>query len=487
MAYEYTREEILAELERRQNAEQPQQPQKSNLQVAGDFFSGLSERLGQALGERKEDINAALRARSEGKISGPEMGLQILGKGVAGSALDVTGEAVGTAVGTLADVVNPRIREGFNDIRKGIMDSDVAKEAISLYQGLDENSRRNIESIFNITNALSPVRIKPRAGLGIGGAIEHGLKVVNKAKDMKRDTLRGLFQAPRTREAIDFELRHGTAQQEAMLNDLMDVKGVSPMYRPEKNLESLGKHMDGLENRIQSALTEFDKTGVMANAKSSFGKMLVDTVQNAPSVRELGLKTAKKQEVIGSIMRKVDGITKNMKETGVNPNSLSGLLQLRRRLDKVLRDSDFKKLSEGDIADIALEKHIVMQMRGKINDAISGFVEQSGKSNENIKELLRKQSSMYQAQDNLVRKTAMAEQDLTDKHWLMKAISSHPILVYNTMRHSGTSPALAFLMAAPSAINIAGTSIGATRRALSKPQVPVIRSGLFYGGQDTGE
>jgi hypothetical protein len=480
-AVKYSPENVFA---RMQGVAEPTTVTTPNVQSAADLVSSYPERIGNIIDTRKAEVDRARQMRDEGSSSSGEMYLRMIGKGGAGTAMDVIGETVGTAVGAAADLYDPKIRQGFNDLMAGVVNSDAAKSAIELYQGMDENTRSNVESIFNIANVMSPFRFKAKAGSGFADTLREGTKVVSKSQDMKRNMLRNVFQPERSAKNIDFELRKGTEHIDRMVNDLMDVKGVSPMFKPETNLGAVQKHMNSIEAKIQGELSQFDKTGLMRNVETSFGQMVNDTINNAPSLRELGLTDAKKIEVQDSLMRKFKGITANMKDEGVNPNSLRGLMMARRKLDKVLREADFKKMTDGQIGDIALEKHIVMDMRSKLNDVISGFVEQTGKPTETIKSLLKKQSSMYSAFDNLATKTAREGQNLGDKNWLSKAISTHPLIVYNTMRSSGTPAAAAMLLAAPSAVKLGGEAVGAVNRTLSTPNVPLVRSGLFYGSDE---
>tara|TARA_R110000868_G_scaffold222309_4_gene474226 strand:+ start:930 stop:2399 length:1470 start_codon:yes stop_codon:yes gene_type:complete len=486
---EVTREDIQAEIEKRQNIKDQRIPSsKTNVQSALDLVSGFPERVAENFNTRMGEVDQARENEKAGRISSNEMALQAIGKGAFGTVADVAGETVSTAVGAAADLYNPNLRQGFNDLMKGLVDSDAAKSAIDLYQGFDENTRKNVESIFNIANVMSPFKFKAKSGSGFMDTMREGTKVVDKATDMKRDMLKTLFQPPRSAKNIDFELRNGVQHVDKMVDDLLDVKGVSPLSTPYKNLQALNKHLDSIEARIQGSISTVDKPWSMKNVEKSFGNLVADTLNNAPSMRELGLTEAKKADVYASVMRKFKGITTNMKEDGINPNSLKGLLLSRRKLDKVLRDADFKKMTENQIGEIALEKQVVMEMRSKINEAVSGLVEQSGSSADNIKDLLKKQSSVFSAYNNLADRAALEAQNISEKGWLTRAFSTHPILVYSAMKHSNMPAAAALVLAAPSAIQLGGKAIGEAGRALAAPRVPLVRSGLFYGsGNDQQE
>jgi len=453
-----------------------------NLESAATLVGGMPERIGSAMEARKKEMVDVMQTPSRFPF---ERELQMIGKGIAGPMLDIAGETVSTGVGAAADVANPEIRRGFNDLMNGITNSEFAKQAIDFYMALDPQTRRTVESAFNIANVLAPFKLKAKKGAGFSDTLKEGMTVVDRQKDLKRTMLRRMFQSERSKENIAFDLTNGTADLDNMVDNLLDIKGVSPLYVPERNMAALNKHMNTLEARIQGQLGSFDKTGrFVRNVKNSFNDLLADTINTSPTLREQGLKPAVKAEAQRSIMRKVDGIITNLKEAKIEPNSLKGLLELRRRLDKVLSSKDFNKLSDVDKSKLALEKQIVMDMRGKINDTISGFAEEFAPENETIKTLLKKQSATYGATNNYVTKSARNLANLTEQGAIAKALSNHPILVYRALQNQGASPTVAAILAAPSAINLGGEVFGAARRQLSGARAPLIRGGMFYGQEE---
>ena len=500
--FTYTLSDIEAEIQRRAAEREketadssmpfPGPPAEGGVEAAKNLLAGYPERVGSAIDESKKEVVAALQDSAKGIQFPGETTIQLLGKGVAKPIMDVTGETITTGIGAAADVFNPKIRQGFNDLMEGIVNSDAAKTAIGFYQSVPENSRRTLESIFNLGNLLSPFKLKPTAtGDTVTGAIKKSvmegdmgtLKVVSKADELKRKMLERFFQPVRSQENIETELKFGRGSIDRMVDDLMEVKGLSPTKAPEGNIAALKSHMDKVEDKIQGSLKEFDKTGVMRDVKKSFSDLLKDTLDNDPILRAEGLTQAEKTATYNAVMRKVDGVVINLKEAGVNPNSLQGLLKLRRELDDALNKVK-GNLSRDELKDLSLEKQVVMNMRGKINEAISGFVEQTGKADETITDLLKKQSSMYRAQSNYIKRSAGQIADMSKAGWFMRALSAHPILVYRAMQNTGTSPALAAVLALPSAVNYAGETVGSARRAMASPLSPAVRAGMFYGAEE---
>jgi hypothetical protein len=359
-----------------QQPEPPPPPPEpmGNLESAATLVSGMPGRIWAGANKRSQEMVDVLNTPSRFPL---ERELQILGKGVAGPTMDLIGEVVSTGIGAASDLADPDIRLGFNDLMNGVVNSDGAKKAIAFYQAVDPQTRRTLESIFNISNVLSPFKIKAKGGSGLRKTFQEGLTVIDKRKELKRRMLNRMFQPERSADNIEFELKNGTGATDNMVEELLDIKGVSPMYVPELNIEALTAHMNALEARIQGQVGSFDKTGkFIRNVKASFNDLLTDTINTSTTIREQGLKPAVIAEAQRSILRKVDGIIGTLREKKIEPNSLKGLLEIRRRLDNVLSSKDFNKLSDADKSKLALEKQIVMEMRGKINDTISGFAEE---------------------------------------------------------------------------------------------------------------
>ena len=467
-----------------QQPEPPPPPPEpmGNLESAATLVGGMPGRIWAGAKKRSQEMVDVLNTPSRFPL---ERELQILGKGVAGPTMDLIGEVVSTGIGAASDLADPDIRLGFNDLMDGVVNSDGAKKAIAFYQAVDPQTRRTLESIFNISNVLSPFKIKAKGGSGLRKTFQEGLTVIDKRKELKRRMLNRMFQPERSADNIEFELKNGTGATDNMVEELLDIKGVSPMYVPELNIEALTAHMNALEARIQGQVGSFDKTGkFIRNVKASFNDLLTDTINTSTTLREQGLKPAVKAEAQRSILRKVDGIIGTLREKKIEPNSLKGLLEIRRRLDNVLSSKDFNKISDADKSKLALEKQIVMDMRGKINDTISGFAEEFAPDNETIKKLLKKQSATYSATNNYASKSARSMADLTEKGAIARAFSNHPILVYRALQSQGTSPMLAAVLAAPSIINAGGDMAGAIRRQMSGARAPIIRGGMFYGQEE---
>ena len=454
-----------------------------NVATAANLAIGMPGRIGTAFEGRKQEV-AEIASDENYKIPGHQM-IDLIGKGFKGPLMDTVGEVASTGVGFASDLVNPDIRQGFNDLMSNITNSDAAKQAISFYKAVDPAARRTLESIFNIANVMSPFKVKAKTGSGLRDTLESGLTVVSKGKELKRDMLRRMFQSERSKENIKDDLLRGTGELDGTVETLLDIKGVSPMYDTERNLKALNKDMNATEARILGQLGSFDKTGVFVKStRKSFQEILVNTINNAESYIKKGVKPQESLAAQEAIMRKVDGILTVLNKKGIKPNSLRGVLELRRELDAQLTPKDWSKLGDAEKASLTLEKLLVKEMRGELNKNVSAFAEQFAPGDDTIKNLLKRQSAIYTATDNYATKTAGNLTNLTEKGAIASAFSSHPFLVYRALQSQGTSPALAFVLAAPAAINAVSEATGAARRQLSGARAPLIRGGMFYGQEE---
>jgi hypothetical protein len=287
------------------------------------------------------------------------------------------------------------------------------------------------------------------------------------------------------KKTLSLKLRTALSALDNMVETLVDIKGVSPMYEPRRNFVALNKDMNATEARLQGQLSSFDKTGrFIKSTRNSFGEMLANTINNSKTFVQKGLKPQEVQAAQAAIMRKVDGILTVLNKEGIPPNSLRGLLELRRRLDNEISDKDWAKKADAEKASLTREKILLKDMRGELNKTISAFAEQFAPENETIKNLLKRQSALYQASENYASKSSINMANVTERGAISSVFSSHPWLVYRSLQSQGTSPALAFVLAAPAAANAVGELAGAARRQMTGVQTPMIRGGMFYGQEE---
>ena len=99
MSFAFTQEEILAEIERREN-QQAEQP-ASNVESAAALVGGMPGRMRSAFEGRKQEV-AEIVSDEDYKIPGHQM-VDLIGKGVAGPVMDIVGEAITTGVGAAVE------------------------------------------------------------------------------------------------------------------------------------------------------------------------------------------------------------------------------------------------------------------------------------------------------------------------------------------------------------------------------------------------
>lgn len=128
----------------------------------------LFQRIGSNLGNRYDEVNQTLDDRIAGNISDPTAAIQVVGKGVGGSASDILGETTksslglldtltpeGTSGGTIkkyggkalsALIDNPIVNYGASQIQPGY------ESSLQAYGKIPAQDRKTVESVGNLAN-----------------------------------------------------------------------------------------------------------------------------------------------------------------------------------------------------------------------------------------------------------------------------------------------------------------------------------------------
>jgi hypothetical protein len=238
---------------------------------------------------------------------------------------------------------------------------------------------------------MSPFKVKAKKVLALPQLLKEALLLLANVKNLSVVCYTECFNQSVLNKTLSLKLRTALSATDNMVETLLDIKGVSPLYEPRRNFIALNKDMNATEARLQGQLSSFDKTGVFVKStRKSFAEMLANTINNSKTFVQKGLKPQEVQAAQAAIMRKVDGILTVLNKEGTPPNSLRGLLELRRRLDNEISDKEWAKKSDAEKASLTREKILVKDMRGELNKTISAFAEQFAPENETIKKLLKK-------------------------------------------------------------------------------------------------
>lgn len=451
--------------------EAPKAPPKGRGESIFDLWGGYFNRVGNALEERGQKFaDATSRGAARPSITEDPTGwladtgstaLQYAGN-VAGGVGDVVGETVSTGIATVSDIVDPDIRKGFHDIVNGMVGSESAQWAINHYKSLSPTAQANIDSVFNIATVMSPFK-GTKAG------------IVSKGVAKKKDMLKTMFEPKRTAENIQKELKYGLGRTEKMVDDLMEIKGLSPVRTPQSNIGIINNHIGKLEAKIQSSLNSWHakNPNVTIRAKKSIMNQVNDIV-NTPEFRSLGMDDKQIANLVEKINRQFDGIFDMDSIKG--DKSLKSLLKARREFDKKISDPVFKKSLEGNEGQLVALDQVNLELRRRINQMVANVV----KDDQNLIELLGKQSNSYRAIDNYTAKTATEMATDASGSMIERTFGQHPMATYAAMRNRQAAVPLAAIMAAPSLLNW-GANVGSEASRLFSPAISAGRFGAVYG------
>jgi hypothetical protein len=440
----------------------PEAPPKGRLESVRDLWGGYFDRMGNALEKRGDKFSEATQRAVSGDQGTLSTALQYAGN-VAGGIGDVLGETISTTIATGSDLADPEIRQGFNDLLKGAIGSEQAQRAINYYKSLSPETQANIDSMFNIGTIMSPFKVAK------GGVL------LPKGHVKKKEMLKSMFQPERTKQKIAGELKFGTEFTDKMVDDLMEVKGLSRIRTPESNIKVLNNHISKLEGKIQNALGKWESTNPNVTIRSANSIMnQVDDILKQPKIQNLGFKPEKLESIRDQIERQIKSISNNVE----NPNTLKGLLKIRREFDKTIQDPVFKKTLEGNESALAAIDQVSVELRRRVNQMVSNVV-----NDENILDLLSKQSSAYGAINNYSLRTGAEMAGENTIGLLERMISQHPMAAYAAARNANAAIPLAAITAAPSALNWGAHLGGETARMLG-PLGTAGRFGAVYGSPE---
>lgn len=377
----------------------------------GEFPSNVASSLSKRnleLGETQADFEA-------GEINLGEWALQTIGKGLFGSVADIAGETAATILSAMTpDEAEAQIKEWAAAGANNILNTESAQELLRFYGELDPNTRKNLESAANIAAVYAPKGVSRT-----GKAIKRSgvASKVNRQKEKLAETF--LDNSKKAKEA-----RAGNpmakVREDAVLNTLLDTKGVKPGGRMSKNLNAIDTELARLDTKL------IKEVGGIGDIKIS-GSVLKKNIPLAVA-KKLGNDPVFNDPSLKRISKTIENLLFDEKG-GYIPNkslSVAEVATARRNLDKGL-----KKLrgGQGDSSKMFIESgangDIIRAYRDTLNEVVDGLAKNAGVDTSFIRS---RQSNLLSARGNLV--TAIAgdkSKNLVDK--VTSYAMSHPFTV----------------------------------------------------------
>lgn len=347
-------------------------PEKTAQESVMDFFKPYQDIFNKRMGEVAE---AAKRYKSgEEGLGG--MLYEAMGSGVGGTIADVQGEI-------MSNFMPQSVEEAIAKMAQAGIETETGQYLLENYNNLSDSTKRKLDATFNLA-ALVPSLM----------AAKKGGPILNKAARIKRNRLSDLLSpletsATRGQEAVRRfkpDVRH-----EQMLDQLVDLKGLSPNKSVRKNIEILDAAQNKLENKLMAQLRSRPVHIKSVDIDNAFNKELTKLLSN-----EDWLQADK--AIMDNVQLQTEKLMRMIRRKGTTPE---GMILARREFDAKLKKKMFAKgIDEKDIAASEAVSRTLRKLSNKIaHDAAL-------KQGIDVQASLDKSSAIFRAVENLSTKYA---------------------------------------------------------------------------------
>lgn len=369
----------------------------------------FSERIKEDLAKRRETFGAGVEAQSRQQQTTTETTLQAVGQG-AGLLFDVAGEALKSVVDKIPDAIKKPI------VAKSVLNTPLGEAGIkAISQGMDiykewkvgnPRAARDLESVVNI-GLLIPFGVGAKvAERGVAkpliekALVESGEKALIKTQgEFIRELVRPIATVTTKKEFVTRTTEIGvgpfkrsvitpTSQERIAENFVSQIPKVKPANTFQRNY-----------NFIKDAnFTEAErlKTLLINNDFVFTKKELLLKLRNTKSkLAENPLITGDAKKAAGKLITKIQTMVAKKPAKGKG----SELLQIRKDFDRWVGSQRGEA-----IFDPAKESAISISNR-EIRRTINDFLNVNAK-NVGVKDSLKKQSSLFNAMENIAPKAA---------------------------------------------------------------------------------
>lgn len=415
---------VMSKLESfEQQQEQPEQQPPSG--EGSEFGQQVEEKLAT----RMEEVNKTLEDYATGKVGSIQAGIQIVGKGGAGSALDVIGEEVIESVKGISLIIPDSIEDPVKDAAKsgwkwltetnaGEFVADALKGGMKTYnefKELNPQEAKTLESVVNVGLLLAPTKVKKNADPNILGK---AATTINKSAEKtittrRADFVGGLITPKKTAKVLTDEVARTTEKgvgafkrnivalspREAdIAKEIRKIKGVIPKNSVQRNYNIINAENAKLAKQLEKDLTKRRFLVLGGTAEKNIDDAVSKLVSENPVI-------------VGDAQRVASRVATKAKEIiSKNSPTPSGLLQSRKELDFWIKSQKGQKAF-----DPAMENALsvsVRSVRNSINDTLEKSIPSVA-----VKKSLKKQNLLYEALDNVAPKAAAEANTAIARAW----------------------------------------------------------------------
>jgi len=387
---------------------------KNDVSLLSDFVTNVQADLEN----RAAEYDVTLKDFNAGRISYPEFVLQAYGKGVFGSFLDISGEAISTGLKGLSFLIPDNVEKPVVDaVQQGleyIENTDLGRKGVeALAEGVDAwnnfkeanpRAAKNIESVVNIGVVLAPVKTKVnRAPNPDGTKLSRTADNLRQAANAKEHGERKAFAldltTPKLTEQVRAERAKSTTQEGVLKTnvyqptarelDIADAFASLPIKKGnsyQKNLNIVltetRKMSTTLQGRLSKYTNQIDDYALQSRIDNSIDNLLAERLTMVGDEQ-----TAK---ILNLMADKIDSLWRQSDKTP------SSLYQVRRDFDNWVLNNKGDVFGSEKIDNI---KTGATTLRNALNDVLEESVPDAG-----VKASLKKQHLLLSGADELAVK-----------------------------------------------------------------------------------
>ena len=416
-------------------AKQNMSSKESSVVKEPSLLTSFIDDVSQDLEKRAKEVEQTAKDYKDGKISFVEAELQTLGKGVAGSIIDVGGEVIGTlAEGagkgiqymmpeTSAEIVE-MTKSGLDfllNTELGKMGTEAILDGVESWEGFKaENPRaaKNIESVVNIGTILAPVKVKanakPKADPSKLQKAADDLREAQLAKEMpKREAFALKLSEPKlTEDELAARARRTTQESGILRKNVYEPTAretliakefaklpIDKGYSFQKNLNivdgEIGRLSLQLEKTLGTVKTTIDDISVQNKVDDAIDKLMTE------KLTMVGDEATNK--VLMTMATKIDRL---WNESDKSP---LGLLKVRQEFDSWAKANGAKWSNDVKVNNINEGSRA---LRNALNDVLEESVP-DGK----VKDSLMKQHLLFSGAENLAIKAGKEGTNVITRLW----------------------------------------------------------------------
>ena len=369
---------------------------------------GFLTRLGEDLKTRVQQSEEIKQAYLSGEQKLPQSVYQGITKVGAGGALDILGEAAVSGFRALPDVITQPVRSGAQAVAEFVQPA--VQPIMEEYGKLSPKVRRNIEGTANILALATPVKFKAAPAMAETSVGKLGRKAVAAGDATRLKSITELIMPEPTKAVRETQIGQGRIVERGALK----IKRVNPSIQEQEmaaevfKIGEVGEGKSLLRNRILIN-REIIKESALLKLRLETHNARIFQEEIDTALTGAFAKLSDNIFLSGSVelpAKKI--IAHTQKLIDINGYTASGLLQTRKDLDKWARAQ-----KGGNIFDPAKDNAIsasIAEIRQTLNNLIAEKV-----PDVRVKEMLKKQSTLFRALDNIDPKVASEANNLLSR------------------------------------------------------------------------